>query len=70
MAEDYISLHVEGVSCQHCMDGIKNAVSNLNGVSSVTISLADKKVVVEYDSERVELDTIKSVIEDQGYEVK
>ena len=70
MAEDFISLNVEGMSCEHCVESIKSAVGNLNGVSAVTLSLADKKVAVEYDKERVTLDTIKSVIEDQGYEVK
>lgn len=70
MADDLISLNVENMSCQRCADNIKIAVGSLNGVSAVTVSLADKKVVVEYDKERVALDTIKSVIEDQGYEVK
>ena len=70
MKEDLVSLNVEGMSCSHCADSIKKAVEELNGVSKVTVSVDDKKVVVEYDGERISSDIIKDVIEDQGYQVK
>jgi len=31
--------------------------------------LKEKKVTVEYDSSKLEIETIKNAIEDQGYEV-
>jgi copper ion binding protein len=61
---------VGGMSCQHCVDRIKNAVSELNGVNEVEVDLGKKKVRVEYNPELVSSDIIKGVIEDQGYEVK
>ncbi len=65
-----ISLNVEGITCQHCVNAIEKAVGELNGVEEVTVSLEEKKVVVEYDDERISADIIKDVIEDQGYDVK
>ena len=65
-----ISLNVEGITCQHCVNAIEKAVGELNGVEEVTVSLEEKKVVVEYDDERITADIIKDVIEDQGYDVK
>ncbi|MDD4494709.1 MAG: copper chaperone CopZ [Eubacteriales bacterium] len=70
MPGDIASLNVEGMSCQHCVNRIEKALGSLNGIESVKVSLDDKKVVVEYDSERIALTTIKDVINDQGYEVK
>ncbi|MCR4435756.1 MAG: copper chaperone CopZ [Clostridiales bacterium] len=70
MAKEIKILNVEGMSCSHCENAVKKSVGALNGVDSVTVDLKGKKVTVGYDSERVNLETIKETIEDQGYEVK
>ncbi len=70
MAEEVALLNVEGMTCTHCAESIENAVGSLNGVVEVSVSVADGKVSVEYDNERVNIDTIRDIIEDQGYEVK
>ena len=70
MADDVASLNVEGMSCMHCVNRIENTVGSLNGIANVKVSLPDKKVFVEFDNDKVSVETIKSVIEDQGYNVK
>lgn len=65
-----VTLSVEGMSCNHCVNSIKNSVGTLNGVTKVEVDLEGKKVNVEYDSEKVEIATIKETIEDQGYDVR
>lgn len=65
-----VTLSVEGMSCNHCVNSIKNSVGTLNGVTKVDVDLEGKKVNVEYDSEMVEVETIKETIEDQGYDVR
>ncbi len=62
-------LHVEGMSCDHCVKAIKGAVEALDGVTNVSVDLAGKTAEVEYDSAKCTLDKIKFEIEDQGYEV-
>lgn len=65
-----VTLNVEGMSCGHCVKSVEGSVGALNGVSSVKVDLANKKVDVEYNKDEVTLETIKETIDDQGYEVK
>ncbi len=58
---------VEGMSCQHCVKAVKNALSEVEGVKSVEVDLAEKKVEIEGDNLQDEL--LKAAIEDAGYEV-
>lgn len=66
---DKTVLNVEGMSCSHCENAIKKAVSALNGVDSVSVDLNAKTVTVEYNAANITLDAIKEVIEEQGYDV-
>jgi len=70
MAKEVITLNVEGMSCSHCENSVKKAVGALDGVASVEVDLKDKKVTIEFDSEKVSIDKIKDAIEDQGYDVE
>ncbi|NLI92459.1 MAG: copper chaperone CopZ [Peptococcaceae bacterium] len=63
-------LNVEGMSCNHCVNSIQKAVGALEGVSKVDVDLAGKTVSVEYEKEKITVETIKETIDDQGYEVK
>ena len=67
---EFTTFNVEGMSCSHCEQSIKNAIEILNGVSNVIIDLGEKKVIVEYDDELISVETIKDKIKDQGYQVK
>jgi copper chaperone len=69
MATETTVFNVEGMSCNHCVNSIKNAVSSLQGVENVEVELKEKKVTVGYTSGLVTIQTIKETIEDQGYEV-
>lgn len=70
MVKEVISLRVEGMSCMHCVKSIQKAVGDLNGVDRVEVDLQAGKVRVDYSPELVSVDTIKNVIEDQGYRIK
>lgn len=58
---------VEGMSCQHCVKAVKNALSEVQGVKSVEVDLAAKKVEVE--GENLQEQLLKDAIQDAGYEV-
>jgi len=64
-----VILNVEGMSCSHCVAAVNNAVNSLDGISNVEVDLEGKSVTVDYDDDKVALDTIKEAIEDQGYDV-
>lgn len=58
---------VEGMSCGHCEKAVKNALSQVEGVKSVLVSLSDKRVEVE--GENLVDATLKEAVEDAGYDV-
>jgi copper chaperone len=62
-------LHVEGMSCEHCVKAVTKAVTALGGVSGVQVDLQGKTVTVEHDPAGTTLAQMKEAIEDQGYDV-
>jgi len=62
-------LNIEGMSCDHCKMAVTRAVSSLEGVGSVEVSLENNTATVEFEESRLHLATIKQAIEDQGYDV-
>lgn len=69
MAIEKIVLSVEGMSCNHCVNSIHKGVGALKGIQLVAADLTSKTVTVEFEGEKVTIDQIKEVIEDEGYEV-
>jgi Cu+-exporting ATPase len=65
-----LTLNVDGMSCGHCENAVKQAVGNIEGVTNIEVSLAKKTVDVEFDFTKVSVDEIKDAIENQGYTVK
>lgn len=59
---------VEGMSCGHCVNHVKEALNELIGVTSVDVKLDTKTALIEA-SEDVKDEDIKFAIEDAGYEV-
>jgi copper chaperone len=59
---------VEGMSCGHCVNHVKEALSELSGVTSVDVNLAAKTAVLEASVD-VKDEDIKFAIDDAGYEV-
>ncbi len=62
-------LKVDGMSCEHCVKAVKNAVGALDGIGRVDVNLKAKTVTVEHDPAKAPLHKIKAEIEDQGYDV-
>lgn len=62
-------LKVEGMSCQHCVRAVTQAVEALDGVRSVSVDLAGKTATVEHDAAKAPVKKIALAIEDEGYDV-
>ncbi len=69
MSSETKTINVEGMSCMHCVNSVKNSIGSLPGIGKVDVDLAGRKVSVVYDSEKVNIQKIKDKIEDAGYEV-
>jgi copper chaperone len=57
---------IEGMSCEHCVAHVKDALEGIDGVSSVLVNLEGKYATVETD---VNDEILKEAIEEEGYDV-
>ncbi|BCJ88363.1 copper chaperone CopZ [Effusibacillus dendaii] len=64
-----ITLNVQGMSCNHCVNSVEGALGKLVGVSSAKVDLSANQVTVSFDDTVVSVDQLKETIEDQGYDV-
>ncbi|MCL1804998.1 MAG: copper ion binding protein [Clostridiales bacterium] len=64
-----IILNIEGMSCEHCVKAVNDAVAALPGITSVAVDLDSNTATIEHDPEESPLAMIKSAIEEEGYEV-
>jgi len=65
-----ITLHVQGMTCEHCKMAVTNALKELDGVKNVEVHLQEGTVDVDYDETKVSVEKLKEAIEEQGYDVK
>ena len=61
-------LKIEGMMCQHCVKHVNDALSKMDGVTNVVVSLEGNKADVTMDRE-ISMDEFKKVITDAGYEL-
>lgn len=64
-----VTLSVPEVHCDHCKHSLEGAVGALPGVDSVSVSIAEAVIDVSYDADSLDLEAIKTTIEEQGYAV-
>ena len=57
---------IKGMSCSHCVNHVREALSELKDSQKVEVDLEQKYAIVETSSNDEE---IKEKIEDQGYDV-
>ena len=61
-----IRVSVEGMSCEHCVRSVQEALDSLEGIASVSVSLEDGAALVEG---QVSDDAIRAVLEEEEYVV-
>jgi len=64
-----LTMHVEGMSCQHCVKRVKNAIHSIDGVTNVEVSLEQKSAIILFDESKVRISTIEETVEEAGYHV-
>ncbi len=64
-----VIIDVNGMSCMHCHKAVTDAISEVNGVESVDVSLENNNATVVFDDDITNLDAIKQAVVDAGYEV-
>lgn len=64
-----IELKITGMHCNGCSSRLEKVLNGMDFVEA-QVSFEDKKAVIEYDNEKVELDDIVESINDAGFEVE
>lgn len=59
---------IEGMSCQHCVAHVTEALTELDGVKNVDVNLSAGIAIIETDKD-VKDDTIRSAVDEAGYDV-
>jgi copper chaperone CopZ len=62
-----IEIKIEGMSCQHCVMSVKNALDGLDGVDSTDVTVGLAKVV--YDDSKTGNDAIIQAVKKAGYKI-
>ncbi|EFU43696.1 copper ion binding protein [Paenibacillus vortex V453] len=64
---EQVTMKVEGMSCMHCVNSIEGALKQQNIEGHVDLKAGT--VSVKYDEAKFNLEEIKEIIEEQGYNV-
>lgn len=62
-------LNISGMHCASCALLIKKSIQSVNGVQDVSVNYATKKAIIKYDSEKSNIENLKSAVISAGYNV-
>jgi copper chaperone CopZ len=60
-----LTLHIEGMSCGHCLNAVDKALRSLDGVEIESVQIG--RAEIRYDEWRLEPDQITAAITAEGY---
>jgi copper chaperone CopZ len=62
-----ITLNIEGMSCQHCVMAVRNALGGVPAIFESDVQIGS--ALVKYDESKVKEADIKNAVEKAGYKV-
>ena len=63
------TVKVEGMTCQHCVQIITDALNNITGLNTVNVDLVKKEVRVKFNENETKLKKISDKIIEVGFEL-
>lgn len=60
-----LTLHIEGMSCGHCLNAVNKALSSLEGVEIDSVKIG--RAELRYDPARIDGARIAAAVSDEGY---
>lgn len=64
-----ITLKIAGMHCNGCSSNLERMLNKRDGVLSAKVSLEAAAAEVEYDEAKVDLDGLREVVENCGFDV-
>jgi heavy metal translocating P-type ATPase len=65
-----VQFKIGGMSCSFCVETIRRALTRMEGVNEVHVSLAHEETLIEYDGARVRPEQLKDTLVAVGYTVR
>lgn len=62
------TIKIKGMSCQHCVMAVTKALSGIDGIENVKVDLDEGSATYD-ETKSVDMEKIKSRVEEAGYEV-
>ncbi|XP_070813727.1 copper-transporting ATPase 2 [Chaetodon trifascialis] len=63
-----VSIWIEGMTCNSCVQSIEGRISQMTGVLSIVVSLREEKGTVTFDPSLTEPEQLRAAIEDMGFD--
>lgn len=63
------TIPVVGMACASCSANVERKLNELDGVNSASVSLAGRSALVDYDPDKISLETMKHEINGIGYDL-
>lgn len=63
-----VTVKIGGMSCQHCVKAVSQAVGQVEGVDSVQVDLAGETAVINYDETVFDLLKVREAVVEEGYD--
>ncbi len=65
--ENMLTLKISGMTCNHCVHSVTEALKSVNGVASANVSLAKGIAEVEGNAD---MQTLIAVVKEEGYQAE
>lgn len=63
-----VNIHIEGMTCNSCVQSIEGVISQRKGVNSAKVSLSEHQGIFEYDPLLTTQGELRTAIEDMGFD--
>ena len=64
-----LQLSIQGMTCNGCVKNVTGVLERVPGVSSVEVSLEQKRARVVYNPSQAEPGQLRAAVEDAGFDV-
>lgn len=68
MKDQEVILQILGMHCPACAQRIENNLSKLDGITEAKVNFASKEVIVRFNSDKTNIEKIKTTVKRTGYE--
>ena len=63
-------INVDGMTCDHCVNTIKQALENQVGILNVEVKIEKSQVIIEINKTTVKLKDVEDKITEVGFQVR